>query len=1081
MDFNEDLFGSPMEDEFAGNDLILEPQMMGLEDGFLMEGEKKEGPAKAEEQPVGQPVGQPEVLETEGQTEEHGSQQEQELPGLNEPREQQTDTPQPNAELEQGEDQGEVQIEEEQNEAQGEVQVEEPGQEEGEVQGEVQGEEPSEEQGEEPSQERGEVQIDEPGQEQQTVSIDQPEATEAPIEEKNNDLDDIIPENTAPQGPQEEKITEDSQPQETSDLITEQQPEAEQNETQLNEPEQNEQNETEQTVGQQNEAELTEGQPNESEQAVTQQNEAEEVVTQQTPQNEAEQNETQQNETEHTEAEQNQLVHEQLPRQDLENENEIQKENAGENELAQEENDNLAETGEVQTQTENETQENNETEMKEAMLPKESGEDTGNSNSNDEQDLFGDDPETGNESSLENDNTNIDAQENEETKETEPNHLDVPEQNGEKSKEFETHASEIMVPKSEPKETENGENKPSEITDKDGDIDMENDTEKSPELPENAESNLKAEIAKSEPVADATENERENVEETSAMDVDSEKQDDKPAVPEEKVQEEEEEEESSSSSSSPESLNDSTVENAPYSFVQTHEIVIPSYSKWFDLRKIHEIEKKSLPEFFTNRIASKTPEVYVKYRNFMVNVYRLNPNEYFTVTAARRNISGDAAALFRIHKFLTKWGLINYQVDAKVLPKNVEPPFTGDYATRHDAPRGLFPFESYKPSVQLPDMAKLKKMMDVNDSESALYRYLKEEKRKFIEAKIENSSNQKETAASQPTELKKEEVNTEKADGVSGEQSNDSATLQRLHNLKRVQETAFNEEHKLKRPKILEDESGGWKKEEIQKLLDGIQKHGVDWYKVASDVGTKTPEQCILKFLQLPIEDKFLYKGEGGKDLGPIKFAPHLPFSKSENPVLSTIAFLVGLVDPQIVKNMTNRAIQKIEDVHEQNLKNTKNEAKEGSEIALASLGVRSGIYANNEEKHLHALSHKLVQVQIQKLEAKLELLNRMEKTFDLEKKLLEKQQETLLMQRLQAVKNAKSVADITSKIIEDIDGKEELKKHLETLKEQIANPLTPSFAVPTEVSKSTTTLSEPKEVKPVSIEAPQYYRYWSA
>ena len=91
---------------------------------------------------------------------------------------------------------------------------------------------------------------------------------------------------------------------------------------------------------------------------------------------------------------------------------------------------------------------------------------------------------------------------------------------------------------------------------------------------------------------------------------------------------------------------------------QSHEIVIPSYSKWFNLTKVHEIEVKSLPEFFTNRIPSKTPQMYVKYRNFMVNSYRLNPNEYFTVTAARRNLCGDAGALFRLHKFLTKWGLI---------------------------------------------------------------------------------------------------------------------------------------------------------------------------------------------------------------------------------------------------------------------------------------------------------------------------------------------------------------------------------------------------------------------------------------
>lgn len=514
--------------------------------------------------------------------------------------------------------------------------------------------------------------------------------------------------------------------------------------------------------------------------------------------------------------------------------------------------------------------------------------------------------------------------------------------------------------------------------------------------------------------------------------------------------------------------------DSEYALIQTHEIVIPSYSKWFDLRKIHEIEKKSLPEFFTNRIPSKTPQVYLKYRNFMVNAYRLNPNEYFTVTAARRNVSGDAAALFRIHKFLTKWGIINYQVDAKVLPKNVEPPFTGDYSTRHDAPRGLFPFESYKPSVQLPDMAKLKKMMDVNDSESALYRYLKEEKRKFIEGKIENSVHHKQHTKTEVKKENQDEKNTESTEQQTAPAHHEG---QERSSLKRSSEAIFNEEHKLKKPKILDHTDEEWSREDLQKLLDGMQKHGVDWYKVASEIGNKTPEQCILKFLQLPIEDKFLYNGEGGKDLGPIKFAPHLPFSKSENPILSTIAFLVGMVDPQIVKNMTSRAIQRIEDVHEQNLKNTKSDAKEGSEIAIASLGVRSGVYANNEEKHLHALSHELVQIQLQKLDSNLELLNQMEKSFDLEKRMLEKQQESLLLQRLQIAKNARSVMEIATKILEDADDKEALKKDLEVIRDHVMDPPTPSLATPGD-SKSST---EPKEVKPVSIEVPQYYRYWSA
>ena len=38
---------------------------------------------------------------------------------------------------------------------------------------------------------------------------------------------------------------------------------------------------------------------------------------------------------------------------------------------------------------------------------------------------------------------------------------------------------------------------------------------------------------------------------------------------------------------------------------------------------------------------------YMAYRNFMVDTYRLNPMEYLTVTACRRNLTGDVCAILR--------------------------------------------------------------------------------------------------------------------------------------------------------------------------------------------------------------------------------------------------------------------------------------------------------------------------------------------------------------------------------------------------------------------------------------------------
>ena len=99
-----------------------------------------------------------------------------------------------------------------------------------------------------------------------------------------------------------------------------------------------------------------------------------------------------------------------------------------------------------------------------------------------------------------------------------------------------------------------------------------------------------------------------------------------------------------------------------YLVEQTYSVVVPSYSTWFDMNKIKDVERKSLPEFFNSRNRSKTPLVYKDYRDFMINTYRLNPTEYLTVTACRRNLAGDVCSIMRVHAFLEQWGLINYQV-----------------------------------------------------------------------------------------------------------------------------------------------------------------------------------------------------------------------------------------------------------------------------------------------------------------------------------------------------------------------------------------------------------------------------------
>jgi len=82
---------------------------------------------------------------------------------------------------------------------------------------------------------------------------------------------------------------------------------------------------------------------------------------------------------------------------------------------------------------------------------------------------------------------------------------------------------------------------------------------------------------------------------------------------------------------------------------------------------------------------SKTPEVYKKYRNFIINLYRQNPRYYLYSTTCRRNLCGDACGIIRIHGFLEHWGLINFNVDPSACPQNLfheKPNYVSDKTLR---------------------------------------------------------------------------------------------------------------------------------------------------------------------------------------------------------------------------------------------------------------------------------------------------------------------------------------------------------------------------------------------------------------
>ncbi|GAA5883769.1 hypothetical protein JCM16303_002362 [Sporobolomyces ruberrimus] len=485
-----------------------------------------------------------------------------------------------------------------------------------------------------------------------------------------------------------------------------------------------------------------------------------------------------------------------------------------------------------------------------------------------------------------------------------------------------------------------------------------------------------------------------------------------------------------------------------YLATQTHPVIIPSYSTWFSLASLHAIEKRSLPEFFNGKNRSKTPTIYKDYRDFMIHTYRLNPSEYLTVTACRRNLAGDVCAIMRVHAFLEQWGLINYQIDADTRPSSLGPPFTGHFRILIDSPRGLAPLHpGTKPSSN-PSTSLRTDLIKTDPSRpSAPDARLSSETAASLaaQAAAASSSSTDPSAPSVPEPKPCYTCGTTTTSiRYSSLQSHGSIALcpacysegrfpSSLHSGDFVRIDAGDA--------YSHSDSNPWSDQETLLLLEGLEMFAEDWDQISDHVGTRTKEQCIVRFLKLPIEDRFLESA--GTDVGPLR---HLKAGgdKEDNPVMSVVAFLASAVDPKVAAKAAGEAIEQLE----QNLRKkveTKAERKEdamdvehgdeggaaelektngdepnGKEetddkstssprsnlqkaalVALGSAAAKAHALALEEDASLHSLVTSIVDAQVRKLELKLKHFDELESLLEMERRAMEQQKQEMFNEKV--------------------------------------------------------------------------------
>lgn len=232
-----------------------------------------------------------------------------------------------------------------------------------------------------------------------------------------------------------------------------------------------------------------------------------------------------------------------------------------------------------------------------------------------------------------------------------------------------------------------------------------------------------------------------------------------------------------------------------------------------------------------------------------------------------------------------------------------------------------------------------------------------------------------------------------------------------------------------------------WSDGETLLLLEGIEMYDDDWALISEHVGTRSREQCIAHFLQLPIEDEYISASREG-DLGPLQYA-RLPFDRADNPVMSVVAFLASAVGPGVAAAAAQSAIHELTDGLRRKVHNDSEgpEAVADSDtgkrgggsgngkattdpttiervaaVALGTAAAKAQALASHEESNIRSLTTQIVRAQLTKLELKMVQFDAMESLLEEERKSLEAARQQLLKERMSVMKGLESVRELMSK-----------------------------------------------------------------
>ncbi|KAF0910346.1 hypothetical protein E2562_001526 [Oryza meyeriana var. granulata] len=274
--------------------------------------------------------------------------------------------------------------------------------------------------------------------------------------------------------------------------------------------------------------------------------------------------------------------------------------------------------------------------------------------------------------------------------------------------------------------------------------------------------------------------------------------------------------------------------------------VVPTFAGWFSWKEIHPVEKQMLPSFFNGKSEKRTPEIYLRIRNFIMLKFHANPQLQLESKDLSELSIGEVDAQQEVLKFLDHWGLINFH---PFLPAGQEESKADEaHSNSHSEEKAslleqLFKFESVQSyMIPLPKKGKVETPAPLPSllPDPALV----EDVVSAAEPSVEYHCN----SCSVDCSKKRYHCRTQA----------DFDLCSDCYNEGKFDIGMAKTDFILMDSSEVSGASGtSWTDEETLLLLEALEIFGGKWTEIAEHVATKTKAQCMLHFLQMQIEDRF--------------------------------------------------------------------------------------------------------------------------------------------------------------------------------------------------------------------------------